>query len=183
MAMSTRLVLLCAAATAARRGPGFPDPADPLDAGGIAKARALQLEGPAPERVMAPPDRAGRETAALLGVSASDDAALAERDHGAWTGCGFDAIDPAALTAWLAAPEAAPPGGESMTQVAARIGPWLAGLDGRVLAITHAAVIRAAIAVALDMPVAATLAIDVAPLTSVVLSRHGRWRLQAVRPT
>lgn len=180
--MSTRLVLLCAAATSSRRRPGFPGPADPLDAGGIAKARTLRLGGPAPERVMVAPDRAARETAALLGRSAGEAEALADRDHGAWTGCGFDQVDPAALTAWLAAPGTAPPGGESMAAVAARIDPWLAGLDGRVLAITHAAVIRAAIAVALDMPVATTLAIDVAPLTSVVLSRHGRWRLQAIRP-
>ncbi|MBB4618182.1 histidine phosphatase family protein [Sphingomonas abaci] len=180
--MSTRLVLLCAAATQSRREPGFPGPADPLDAGGIAKARMLRLEGPAPERVMLAPDRAGRETAALLGLSGGEAKALAERDHGAWSGCGFDAIDPAALTAWLAAPEAAPPGGESMAAVAARVAPWLAALDGRVLAITHAAVIRAAIGVALDVPVAATLAIDVAPLTSVILSRHGRWRLRALEP-
>ena len=180
--MSIRLVLLCAAATAARRGPGFPDPADPLDAGGIAKARGLRLEGPPPERVVTAPDGAARETAAMLALSAEAVDALADRDHGAWTGCGFDAIDPEALTGWFAAPAAAPPGGESMAAVAARVGPWLAGLDGRVLAITHAAVIRAAIAVALDVPVAATLAIDVAPLTSVVLSRQGRWRLQALRP-
>ena len=43
-------------------------------------------------------------------------------------------------------------------------------------------VIRAAIAEALDMPSAATLRIDIAPLSAATLSFYGLWRLQAIGP-
>jgi len=180
--MPTRLVLLCAGATAATRAARFADPAEPLDAGGRAKAQALVLAGPAADRCRVSPAAAAGETAALIGVAAEVDPALRDIDAGDWTGRGLDALDPAALAAWLAAPEAGAPGGETMAAVRDRVGAWLDALgEERVLAISHAAVLRAAIAHALDVPVAATMAIDIAPLSVVVLSRHGRWRLQELR--
>lgn len=180
--MPTRLVLLCAGATAAMRAARFADPAEPLDAGGRAKVLALDLAGAAAAQCWVSPAAAARETAALIGVAAEEAPALRDIDAGAWTGRSLESLAPAAVAAWLAAPEADAPGGESMAAVRARVGPWLDGLgEGRMLAISHAAVLRAAIAHALDVPVAATLAIDVAPLSMVVLSRHGRWRVQELR--
>lgn len=182
--MSTRLVLLCAGATASARRGQFPDPAEPLDDGGRAKARALVMDTPAALRCVVAPTRAAEETAASLGLDGVTEPALRDIDHGAWTGRPLDAIAPAALTAWLAAPESGAPGGEAMAAVAARVGPWLDTVRvarQAVLAITHAAVIRAVLAEALAMPVAATLAIDIAPLSRVVLSCHDRWRLRELR--
>jgi broad specificity phosphatase PhoE len=182
--MATRLVLLCAGATASARAGSFPDPDEPLDDGGREKARALRLDGPSFDECCAAPSYAAIETASLLDLVARPVAALRDVDRGDWAGHGFEAIDQAALATWLAAPDAATPGGESMVDVVTRVAPWLDGLSGsdrRVLAITHPAVIRAALAHALSLPVAATLAIDVPPLAAVALSHHDRWRLQELR--
>jgi broad specificity phosphatase PhoE len=182
--MTTRLVLLCAGGTASARAGGFPDPAEPLDEGGRAKAAALALVGPAADRCWTSPARAACETAELVGVTAAIESALRDIDHGEWTGRAFGDIDPAALTAWLAAPDQATPGGEAMAALVERVGRWLDTVGeegGAALAISHAAVIRAALAHALGLPAAATLAIDVAPLSATVLSHHGRWRLQELR--
>lgn len=182
--MAVRLVLLCAGGTASARTGGFPDPTEPLDAGGRAKACALRLEGLPPAECMVGPARSARATADLLGFDAEPMAALRDIDRGDWTGRRFDSIGHDALVAWLAAPETATPGGESMGGVVDRVAPWLDGLRGgdrRILAITHAAVIRAALAHALAIPIAATLAVDVAPLSAASLSFHDRWRLQELR--
>lgn len=180
--MPTRLVLLCAGATAAVREGRFGTERDALDAGGRAKVCAFALPGPPPARCVVSPAAAARETATLLGVEAEVDAALRDRDHGAWAGKSLSAIDPVALSGWLAAPEAAVAGGESMDAVGDRVAAWLDALgEGRLLAITHAAVLRAAVARVMGVPAAATAAIDIAPLTMLVLSRHDRWRIKELR--
>lgn len=180
--MSTHLVLLCAGTTASFRAARFPDAADPLDRGGRAAVRRFVPAGRAPDRCRIAPSVAARETAALLGLAGEDEPALADIDAGDWTGSAMDAVDGAALAAWLAAPGAGTPGGESMAAVADRVGAWLDGLaTGTMLAVTHVAVIRAAIAHALGVPVAAAFGIDVTPLMQVTLSRHGRWRVQEMR--
>jgi broad specificity phosphatase PhoE len=71
-----------------------------------------------------------------------------------------------------------------MEQVRERVGPWI---DGRtdsavtLLVVTHAAVMRAAIAHVLSLPLRATLQIDIAPLATMTLSHHRQWRLQELR--
>ncbi len=142
-------------------------------------AGALLLSGPA----LVSPARAALETAAACGLVATKDERLRDQDFGGWAGLSFDEIPPAALGAWLAAPEEGVPGGESLAAVAERVAPWLDEQIGRdVVAVTHPMVIRAIIAVALKMPVAATLGIDVAPLARVTLSYNRQWRLQAIVP-
>jgi len=178
----THLVLLCAGATASFRAARFADPADPLDEGGRAAVRRFVPGGRRFDRCMVAPTAAARETAALLALSGEDEPALRDIDAGDWTGRGLDELDPAALAAWLAAPGDGAPGGEGMAAVADRVGAWLDGLAaGSVLAVTHVAVIRAAVAHILGVPAAATMGIDVTPLMRVTLSRHGRWRLQEMR--
>ena len=186
--MSTHLVLLCAGATASFRAARFPDPAEPLDEGGRAAVRRFVPGGRRFDRCLIAPGMAARDTAALLSLAGEDEASLRDIDAGDWTGAGLDEVDGAALAAWLAAPETGAPGGEGMAAVADRVGACLDGLAaGSVLAVTHVAAIRAAIAHALGIPVAATLGIDVTPLMRVTLSRHGhghghgRWRLQEMR--
>ncbi|GGP00393.1 histidine phosphatase family protein [Stakelama pacifica] len=180
--MTLRLVLLCAGASTAMRDARFADDDDELDEGGRAKLGALRIPGPPAERCFISPARTARESAGLLGIAAVEAAALRDRDAGDWTGRPLSALPPDALGLWLADPVQAMPGGESMAAVQARVGAWIDGLgEGRVLAITHAAVVRAAIAHTLGLPLAATMDIDVAPLSMTVLSHHGRWRLQELR--
>ncbi len=180
--MSTHLVLLCAGTTASFRAARFPDPGDPLDEGGRAAVRRFVPARRTPGRCVIAPTAAARETAALLALAGEEEPALADLDAGDWAGRGMAAVNAAALATWLAAPEAGAPGGESMAAVAGRVGQWLDGLaTGSILAVTHVAVIRAAIAHALAVPVAAALGIDVTPLMQVTLSRHGRWRVQELR--
>lgn len=184
--MATRLTFLCAAATAASRSGGFPDPDATLDQGGARKAAALRLGAGRWDRIVSSPSRAARDTAAALGLAAEIEPALADMAFGAWSGRSFDVIAAESaepLMDWFADPTSAAPGGETLGDVAARVGAWLDGsIDGppAILAISHASVLRAALAHALALPLAATLQIDVAPLATLVLSHNGRWRLQAL---
>lgn len=178
-------MLVCAGATALSRSGGFPGPGDGLDAGGLRDARACRPPGRFAERVLCSPAFAARETAAAMGLAASVEPALADADHGEWAGLAFAAIGEAELVGWLGDPTRGAPGGESMALVQCRIGRWLddiAPASGAVCAISHATTIRATLAHALGMPLAATLAIDLAPLSRTVLSFNGRWRLQALVP-
>jgi broad specificity phosphatase PhoE len=184
--LATHLSLLCCAATASARVGAFPDPADPLDDGGVAKARAYRL-GRTPELVVRSPARAAEETVEAIGLAASIEARLADTGFGAWAGLAFAELhgrDPAALSAWLADPLQASPGGESFEAVRARVRSWLAEVaerDAAVLAISHASLIRAVLAEALDLPGAAVMRVDIAPLSLTILSYHRGWRLQQIR--
>ena len=186
--LATRLKLLCCGATAASRTAAFPRRGEPLDEGGRRMASARVFAGPAPTLTYVAPDPAARETASLLGLAGEVEPLLADIDHGDWTGrslAELQASDAAGLARWLAEPAAGAPGGETLAAVAARIGPWLdriAESDTGVLAITHPAVIRAAIAHALGCPVEITLNIDIAPLSETLLSFNRRWRLQGLVP-
>lgn len=135
---------------------------------------------------VAAPERAAAETAALGGLAAQSEARLADIDRGDWAGRDLASLhraDPDRLAAWLRDPASAVPGGEAMDGVARRVAGWLRQIetiDDTLLAIAHAAVIRAAIAVAIEIPVGRTLAIDIAPLSQTILSFNRRWRLQAL---
>ncbi len=121
-----------------------------------------------------------------MGLAADVEPALADRDHGSWAGhalADIHASDPHRLAAWLGDPATGAPGGETMEAVAARIAPWLdrmARADDRIVAVTHPAAIRAAIALTLAVPAAAGLAIDIAPLSETLLSFNRQWRLQGL---
>jgi broad specificity phosphatase PhoE len=88
------------------------------------------------------------------------------------------------VRAWLSDPAAAPPGGEAVRDVIDRVGGWLAGLTAsRVVAVTHPAVIRAAVVCAAGAPAASFWRIDVEPLARVGLTgRNGHWRLRYPAP-
>ena len=184
--MATSLLLICIAATASSREGRFPDPAEPLDAAGALVAARTAL----PERFRAAvcrsPSRAAAETASAMKLVASEDAALADLGHGSWTGRSFaeiEADEPGALALWLADPTRGAPGGHTMEQARNRIGAWMDGIaaeDAPVCAVTHPMIVRAALAHALDLPLRATLAIDVAPLSHTLLSFNRSWRLQSL---
>jgi broad specificity phosphatase PhoE len=179
--MPLRLLLLSHAATAAMRRGAFPDD-DPLDERGFAAAQAWRGHLPAsPDAaIFSSPASCARETARALDLPARVAAELADIDHGRWRGqrlADIAADEAQALAAWLGDPDAAPHGGESFAAAASRVGAWLDGLDGAletVVAVTHAAIVRAAVIHALRAPPASFLHIEIAPLAVVELRRSDR---------
>ncbi|MET9885251.1 histidine phosphatase family protein [Streptomyces sp. NPDC006430] len=104
-------------------------------------------------------------------------------DAGQWAGRTLDEVsaeDPAAVQRWLTDPDYAPPGGESVAALIARVGAALAGLAaGTHRAVVEQAVVRAAVVHALELPAATFWRLDVRPDTVTTLTgRLGRWNLQ-----
>ncbi len=126
------------------------------------------------------PARCARDAAQALGFDeARHEDRIAEVDYGRWQGRSLKDLaneEPEALAAWCRDPRAAPHGGESFCDVAARVAGWLEQLDGpaEVVAVSHAAVLRAAIVHALDGPPSAFSRIEIAPLSWIELRRSAR---------
>ncbi|MFJ6937601.1 histidine phosphatase family protein [Streptomyces sp. NPDC101132] len=102
---------------------------------------------------------------------------------GAWAGRTLDEVaaeDPAAVHRWLTDPAYAPPGGESVVELVARAGEWLAGLaPGPHRVQAEQAFVRAAVVHALGLPPAVFWRLDARPGTTTELSgRAGRWNLR-----
>ncbi|HDV6327099.1 TPA: histidine phosphatase family protein [Burkholderia cenocepacia] len=184
MTLPASLRLIAHASTRAMRTGTFPDD-DPLDAHGLAEAAALRgrWTAAAGSLVQCSPARCARQTADALGLHADIDDALRDIDYGHWRGKRLHDLArdlPDELAAWLGTPSASPHRGESFEAAAHRIGTWLNVLppDRDVIAITHAPIVRAAIAHVLRMAPEAAARLDVAPLscTTFVASPAG-WTL------
>ena len=115
--------------------------------------------------------------AAVTGAAVVTDDGFRETDFGAWEGLTFAEVRerwPAEISAWLADPEVAPPGGESFTDVSARV---TAALDGvlaaragqTVLIVSHVTPIKMLVTAALLAPPAALyrMHLDVAALSEI----------------
>jgi broad specificity phosphatase PhoE len=185
MSVTARLILVCHASTAAVRGSSFPSD-EPLDDHGKADAAALAGRLPDAERWLTAPESRARQTAETLGLDAAVEPALRDCDYGAWRGRSFadvQAREPDAVAAWLDDPAAAPHGGESIRALLARVADWLGDEQrrhARTIAVTHAAVIRAAILGAIGAPPKSFWRIDVTPLSVTRLSGGaGRWNLSS----
>lgn len=129
------------------------------------------------------PEKRVRQTAELLGLSAAVEPQLADLDFGGWRGDVLSGIPPADLAVWLTDPAQAPHGGESVVDLVTRVQRWMDGLAamrGRLVAVTHPAVIRAAILVALDAPAKSFWRIDIAPMSRTVMHFRGQaWTLRS----
>jgi broad specificity phosphatase PhoE len=183
--VSARITLLAAASTSATAGAAFPAD-EPLDLRGRAGAAELAGTFARPGRVLCSPARVARETAAALSLDPVETAPLlADLDAGRWAGRTLDdvaAAEPEGVGRWLADPDVAPHGGESVARTIERASEWLASLpaEGNLLAITHAAVVRAVLLDVLGAPADRFWRIDVAPLTATVLrGAPGRWTLRS----
>jgi broad specificity phosphatase PhoE len=138
------------------------------------------------DRVLTSPALRARQTAEAFMPMATEEEALADQDFGEWAGKQlarlYDA-DRAEFAAWLTDPAATPPGGESFAHVCRRIDGFMAGLlrkKGATVAITHPAVIRAAILSVLGASPACFARIDVEPLSLTEFRADGRrWMLRA----
>ena len=186
--MTPRITLVCHATTRALRAATFGGD-DALDETGQAKAqRAAGRLGKVDQCWISPALRA-RETAAALGLAGVVDERLRDCDYGRWTGLRFQQVllrEPRKLVSWIRKPEAAPHGGESIPQLLQRVAAWMAerGRDpGRTVAVTHAAVIRAAIVHVIQAQLPSFWRIDVLPLSRTELRTNGRrWVLRSIGP-
>ena len=118
-----------------------------------------------------------QEVAAVTGAAVVTDDGFRETDFGAWEGLTFAEVRerwPAELAAWLADPAVAPPGGESFTEVSARVTAALhrvlAAREGQtVLIVSHVTPIKTLVAAALLAPPAALyrMHLDLAALSEI----------------
>ncbi|MEU3456862.1 histidine phosphatase family protein [Micromonospora sp. NPDC006766] len=184
--MSSRLVLVSHAPTAATRAAAFPQN-EPLDPHGLADAVALANVLPRADEVRCGPALRCVQTAAALGLAPAIDEMLRDADLGRWAGRMLDdvaAAEPDAVAAWLTNAAAAPHGGESLHDLLDRTGRWLGALPGTVrtlVAVTHPMVIRALIVNAIGAAPASFWRIDIAPLTGTVLrGGSGRWTVRMI---
>ena len=173
-----QLTLICHGQTEAQRVGRFALDDDPL------------RELPAPmaglstgAHCLSAPELRALQTAQGLGLQATVDERLRDCDLGRWQGLALKQLqhdDLAGLQAWLADPQSAPHGGESVAALCSRVAHWLDSdlAAGEWLVITHPFVIRAAMLHALAAPLDAFQRIDVQPLAQVRLSHSTQWRLQ-----
>lgn len=177
--MTSRVVLIRHAATAATRRAAFPDD-DLIET--MPEPVALRADV-----CLTAPETSCCQTAKALGLTATVEDALRDCDYGDWHGHTLDevtAAEPIAVTQWLTDPSAAPHGGESTLDLLGRVAAWLDGLPRghhRIVAVTHAAVIKAAVVHAILATPQSFWRIDVPPLSRTVLSGHpGQWTLRTL---
>ena len=187
--MTTHLYLLSHASTTALRRASFPlDEA--LDPDGVYRASRCKLPTGTVKSVWSCPSARATQTARALGYTPVLDPMLGDLDVGRWRGRTLDEVgttEPGPLEQWLIDPQARPHGGESIDDLLARVAGWLALPTHHdvscSLAVTHPAVMRAALIKVLKAPPHSFWSIDVPPLTSLRLDGSGgdRWRLRLTR--
>ncbi|HEX4979484.1 MAG TPA: histidine phosphatase family protein [Acidimicrobiales bacterium] len=126
----------------------------PLTDLGRRQADAIAAVVGTPALVVASPLRRARETAARINADVVVDERWIELDYGEWDGMPLSDVPAAAWQAWRHDPSFAPPGGESLVDLGARVRPaceelreTAAGAD--VVVVSHVSPIKAAAAWAL----------------------------------
>lgn len=186
--MTSRVMLISPATNAALREARFDDGC-PLDPSGLRAASAAAGTLKSPDRAWVSPTVRCRETAAALGLVVEETPALAGLDVGRWRGATLTEVsadEPEAVGRWLADPESAPHGGDSVRSLCDRAALWLdtvAQHDGRIAAVVEPELVRAVVVRVLGAPESAFWRVDVPPLTATELSgRVGRWNVRVGGP-
>ena len=130
----------------------------PLTETGQAQAAACARALPAPAHVVSSPLLRARQTAGAIapdGPIEVDDRWI-ELDYGEWDGAPLKSMDQGAWDRWRADPSFAPPGGESLVDLAARVVEACEALaprarDTDVVVVSHVSPIKAAVAWALGV--------------------------------
>jgi broad specificity phosphatase PhoE len=173
------------AANRARLALGRADP--PLTDRGREQARRLAeclvAEGVA--RVVSSPLLRARETAAAIAAPLARpvevDERLVELDYGEWDERSFGELPPEELARWHEDASFAPPGGESLLAVGARVADFCREhLDGPpLIAVSHVSPIKAAVVWAMDADplLAWRMQLDVASISRVGAPHRGRCLL------
>jgi ribonuclease H / adenosylcobalamin/alpha-ribazole phosphatase len=171
----------------------------PLNDAGLeqAAAAAKRLATAGLDAIVSSPLRRARatasEVAALCGLPVAVDEGFRETDFGDWEGLTFAEVReqwPDVLTAWLADPEAGPPGGESFAAAGKRIDAAMervlaAHAGQKVLIVSHVGPIKALVASALQAPPSAIfrMHLDIAALSSIDWHADGRAVLRSYNDT
>jgi broad specificity phosphatase PhoE len=167
--MTARLSFIVHAATEAQRNAAFP--LDELiterEQARIAK---VGRNIPKAEQIWSAPEQRTQQTSRTLGLQALVSDGLRDCDYGRWRGRKMEEIqleNPDGILAWLSDPSASPHGGESIELLIARIGTWMDEQRDvkHTIAVTHPAVVRAAIVYALGLPSQNFWRFDIAPAT------------------
>ncbi|MCU1248047.1 MAG: histidine phosphatase family protein [Edaphobacter sp.] len=178
-----RITLLSHAPTLAVRKAIFPLD-EPVDARELEKFESISWIRPRVHQVYAGPEQRAVQTAEALGFEPTHCEELKDLDCHAWRGKSLEKVqsaDPEGVRRWLTDVDAAPHGGESIARLLERIEHWVAGQrsSGHTLAVTHPAVIRAAVILALQAPAQSFWRIDVSPLSITDFRWNGRfWSLR-----
>jgi broad specificity phosphatase PhoE len=154
---------------------------EPLNSLGQRQADTALEFGRVDEAVCGPEQRTV-QTADRLGLHARTEPRVADLGCGRWRGRDLGAVPPADLSVWLTDPAAAPHGGESIVELFGRVRDWMGTVAtgrARVVAVTHPAVVRAAVLTALGAPPRSFWRIDIAQVSSTVLHFRGQaWTLR-----
>jgi broad specificity phosphatase PhoE len=161
----------------------------PLSELGIHQAAALG-RGFAAEpitRVLSSPLQRASDTAAAIarehGLDVEVDERLVELDYGEWDGRALADVPARDWDAWRADPEFAPPGGERLVDVTARVAAFSAAVadPGVVIAVSHVSPIKAAVCNALRVDERATfrMQLDVASVTRIAHRPDGSTYLSS----
>ena len=184
--MPARITLLCHGRTTARPSAFAGD--EPLAKGEAGRIAALASSFAAIDRVLSSPAQAATQTVAEFSLSHPTviDPRLADIDLGRWRGLSLsevEASEPEALAAWMEDAGFDGHGGESRLALMERISAWLGerrNADGHTLAVTHPAVIQAAMLDILGAPASAVRNLDVAPLHALDIRSDGRrWAIRS----
>ena len=188
----TTLLLLrhgATALTAEKRfsGSGDPELAEVGRAQAAAVARRLAARGGV-DAIVSSPSRRTRQTAQAvaeaLGLRVVIEPDFRETDFGLWDGHSFAEVRErwsAELTAWLADPAAAPPGGESFDAVATRVRTARERVLERyarqtVLVVSHVTPIKTLVRDALSAPPEALFAMELSAAALSIVSYYGDGR-------
>jgi broad specificity phosphatase PhoE len=186
--LPTRATLISHAATVALKRASIPLD-EPLLEGESAKIAALAWIPPRAQTVCCGPELRTQQTAKAFGLQPSITPELRDVDYGTWKGKEIEeihAIDPEGLANWLTDGNAAPHNGESFTSLIERVQHWMDGRagTGHTVAITHPAVIRAAILYAMHAPPESFWRIEIGPLSITDLRFNGRlWTVRSMGRT
>lgn len=183
---SARLILIAHAATAATRRTVFATGGEAPEASGLSAAATCGANLPAAAIALAAPALAARQTAEAMGLAATRDENLRDLDTGRWAGQPLSAIACEDLAAWLGDPAFAKHGGESLAALLGRVDRFLAtwlAVFGTTVAVTHAAILRAALVTTIGAPSSAFWLVDAPPLVALTLGSDGRrWTLRGFGP-
>jgi broad specificity phosphatase PhoE len=181
---ASRLTLISHAATEAQLRAAFPLD-EPVLEQEVVRIGNLKWSVPADASVWSAPERRAQDTSRILGLSPALSEELRDCDYGQWRGRNMGDLEsenPEGLLAWLSDPSAAPHGGESVETLMGRVGSWMdqQRTVRHTIAVTHQAIVRAAIIHALQIPTQTFWRIDVAPFTVTDLRFNGAlWTLRS----
>ncbi|MES2308762.1 MAG: histidine phosphatase family protein [Verrucomicrobiota bacterium] len=188
--MTTHLILISHAPTRAVQTTSFPED-EPLDPPIISLPEIKQkIENMGQlNHLCRGPERRAFETAEALQLRAAFtvEQTLRDCDYGRWAGRRFDDLqnkEPDAIASWISQPEVNPHGGESLIDLLTRISIWMdiqGQRGGRILAVSHPSVIRAAILHTIGAPSQSFWRINIEPLSITDLrGNKGHWTLRSI---